>query len=247
MNISQRYESAKEIYSALGIDTDKALKTLAGVPISIHCWQGDDVRGFDVNAALSGGIQTTGSYPGRARTPEELMSDIDKALSLIPGRHKLNLHASYAIIPEGENTDRSNIEPRHFKKWVEFAKARGMGIDFNPTMISHPMVKDGFTLSSPDETVRRFWIDYCRACLKISEYFAVETGFPCIMNIWIPDGLKDIPADRMLPRKRFKEELDEILSAEYDKSKIYRGYVKRDLRNRDIAGADFANNRQNSA
>lgn len=221
MNISQRYESAREIYSALGIDTDKALETLAGIPISIHCWQGDDVRGFDVNAALSGGIQTTGNYPGRARTPGELMADIDKVLSLIPGQHKLNLHASYAIIPEGENTDRSNIEPRHFAEWVEFAKKRGMGLDFNPTMFSHPMVKDGLTLTSPDEKVRCFWTDHCKACLRIAEYFAEETGFPCVMNIWIPDGFKDIPADRMLPRKRFKEALDEILSVGYDKSKVY--------------------------
>lgn len=221
MNIKERYNSAKEIYAKIGVDTDKALDTLAKIPVSLHCWQGDDVRGFDNDSQLSGGIQTTGNYPGRARNSEELMADIDKALSLIPGKHKLNLHASYAIIPEGEKTDRNNIRPRHFEKWVEFAKERGMGIDFNPTMFSHPMVKDGLTLSSPDEGVRNFWIEHCKACIKISEYFANETGVPCVMNIWIPDGFKDIPADRLLPRKRFKDALDEILSVPYDKNKVY--------------------------
>lgn len=221
MNIEERYNSAKEIYAKIGVDTDNALDILAKIPVSLHCWQGDDVRGFDNDSQLSGGIQTTGNYPGRARNSEELMADIDKALSLIPGKHKLNLHASYAIIPEGEKPDRNNIGPRHFEKWVEFAKKRGMGIDFNPTMFSHPMVKDGLTLSSPDEGVRKFWIEHCKACVKISEYFANETGVPCVMNIWIPDGFKDIPADRLLPRKRFKESLDEILSVPYDKNKVY--------------------------
>lgn len=221
MNLKERYESARELYAQLGVDTDKAVETLAQIPISIHCWQGDDVRGFDVNTELSGGIQTTGSYPGRARTPDELMQDIDKVLSLVPGKHKLNLHASYAMIPAGENTDRSNIQPRHFEKWVEFAKARGMGLDFNPTMFSHPMVKDGLTLTSPDKNVRDFWIRHCRSCLKIAEYFAEQTGEPCVMNIWIPDGFKDIPADRMLPRRRFKEALDEILSVDYDRSRVF--------------------------
>lgn len=146
------------------------------------------------------------------------MSDIDKALSLIGGVHKLNLHACYAI---GNTEGRDKIAPKHFEKWVEFAKQHNMGLDFNPTMFAHPMVKDGLTLSSPDENVRRYWIDHCKACIRISEYFAEETGVPCVMNIWIPDGFKDIPASRLLPRKRFKESLDEILSIEYDRSKVY--------------------------
>lgn len=215
-----RYEEAKKIYSAYGVDADKAIETLKDVTVSVHCWQGDDVTGFDSREALSGGIQTTGNYPGKARTPEELMADIDKAFSLMPGKKKLNLHACYAIF-DGENPGRDKIEPRHFAKWVEFAKARNLGIDFNPTFFSHPMVKDNLTLSSPDENVRKYWIEHGKACIKISEYFANETGIPCVMNIWIPDGFKDIPADRLGPRKRFKESLDEILSVDYDKSKVY--------------------------
>ena len=215
------YIEAKEKYAKYGIDTEKALETLKNVSISVHCWQGDDVVGFDSAEALSGGIQATGNYPGRARTPEELMADYDKAFSLIGGKKKLNLHACYAIFEDGEAVGRDEIEPKHFSKWVEFAKARGMGIDFNPTFFSHPMVKDGLTLSSPDEAVRKYWIKHGIACLKIAEYFAEETGIPCVMNIWIPDGYKDIPADRLAPRARFKASLDEILDAPYDKSKVY--------------------------
>lgn len=216
-----RFESATQLYKKYGVDVEKALDTLKNVPISIHCWQGDDVIGFDSKEALSGGIQTTGNYPGKATTPDELMADMDKTLSLIPGKKKLNLHASYAIFEDGEYADRDKIEPKHFKKWVEFAKERGMGIDFNPTYFSHAMVKDGLTLSSPDETVRKFWVEHGKACLKISEYFANETGVPSVMNIWIPDGYKDIPADRIGPRARFKQSLDEILSIPYDKTKVY--------------------------
>ena len=216
-----RYEEAKKIYSSFGVDTEKALNTLKDVTISVHCWQGDDVVGFDSKESLSGGIQTTGNYPGKATTPEELMADIDKAFSLIPGKKKLNLHASYAIFENGEFADRNALEPEHFKKWVDFAKERNMGIDFNPTYFSHAMVKDGLTLSSPDEEVRKFWVEHGKACLKISEYFANETGIPCVMNIWIPDGYKDIPADRFAPRARFKKSLDEILATDYDKSKVY--------------------------
>ena len=219
MNMS--YIEAKEKYAKYGIDTEKALETLKDVSISVHCWQGDDVVGFDSAEALSGGIQATGNYPGRARTPEELMADYDKAFSLIGGKKKLNLHACYAIFEDGEAVGRDEIQPKHFSKWVEFAKARGMGIDFNPTFFSHPMVKDGLTLSSPDEAVRKYWIKHGIACLKIAEYFAEETGIPCVMNIWIPDGYKDIPADRLTPRARFKASLDEILDAPYDKSKVY--------------------------
>lgn len=216
--MSEYYAYAKARYAEFGVDTDKAMEALGKFSVSVHCWQGDDVIGFDGSKELSGGIQTTGNYPGRARTPEELMADLDKALSLIGGTHKLNLHASYAI--DNEN-GRDRVEPKHFAPWVAFAKERGMGIDFNPTLFAHSMVKDGLTLSSPDEEVRAYWIRHCKACLRISEYFAEETGFPCVMNIWIPDGFKDIPANRYLPRKRFKESLDEILSAEYDKSKVY--------------------------
>ena len=216
-----RYEEAKKIYEALGVDTEEALGKLKDVTISVHCWQGDDVTGFDSRASLSGGIQTTGNYPGKATTPEELMADIDKAFSLIPGKKKLNLHASYAIFEDGEFADRNALEPKHFKKWVDFAKERNMGIDFNPTYFSHAMVKDNLTLSSPDENVRKFWVEHGIQCLKISEYFAEETGIPCVMNIWIPDGYQDIPADRVAPRARFKKSLDEILSTPYDKSKVY--------------------------
>ena len=215
------YIEAKEKYLKYGIDIEKALETLKNVSISVHCWQGDDVVGFDSREALSGGIQATGNYPGRARTPEELMADYDKAFSLIGGKKKLNLHACYAIFDDGEVVGRDAIEPKHFAKWVEFAKKRGMGIDFNPTFFSHPMVKDGLTLSSPDEEVRKYWIKHGIACLKIAEYFAEETGIPCVMNIWIPDGYKDIPADRLSPRARFKASLDEILDTHYNKEKVY--------------------------
>ena len=216
-----RYNEAKDIYSKYGIDTEKALETLKNISVSVHCWQGDDVVGFDSKEALSGGIQTTGNYPGKARTPEELMADYDKAFSLMPGKKKLNLHACYAIFEDGEIVGRDKIEPKHFSKWVDFAKERNMGIDFNPTFFSHPMVKDNLTLSSPDEQVRTYWVNHGKACLKIAEYFAEETGIPCVMNIWIPDGYKDIPADRLSPRARFKKSLDEILDTPYDKEKVY--------------------------
>ena len=215
-----RYESAKELYGKFGIDTEEALKKLGDTTISVHCWQGDDVGGFDGDDALSGGIQTTGNYPGKARTPDELMADIDKAFSLIPGKKKLNLHACYAIF-DGNRADRDALKPEHFAKWVEFAKERNIGIDFNPTFFSHPMVKDGLTLSSPDEEVRKFWVEHGKRCVEISDYFAKETGYPCVMNIWIPDGYKDIPADRLSPRLRFKKSLDEILETPYDKNNVY--------------------------
>lgn len=216
-----RYEYAKETYAKIGIDTEAVIEKLADVTVSLHCWQGDDVTGFDSRAALSGGIQTTGNYPGKATTPEQLMADLDKAFSYMPGRNKLNLHASYAIFEDGEFADRDALEPRHFKKWVDFAKERGMGIDFNPTFFSHAMVKDNLTLSSPDEEVRSFWVRHGKACIKIAQYFAEETGIPCVINFWIPDGYKDIPADRYAPRARFKKSLDEILAEPYDKSKVY--------------------------
>ena len=215
------YDYAKSKYAEIGVDTDLAIKTLKDVTVSIHCWQGDDVGGFDNKEALSGGIQATGNYPGKATTPEQLMADIDKAFSLIPGKKKLNLHACYALFEDGEFAGRDALEPKHYAKWVEFAKARGMGIDFNPTFFSHPMVKDNLTLSSPDEEVRQYWVKHGIACIKISEYFAEQTGEPCVLNIWIPDGYKEVPADRLAPRARFKKSLDEMLAIPYDKSKVY--------------------------
>ena len=220
MTIREKYEAAKQAYKNMGVDTDAALEALKKIPVSMHCWQGDDVVGFDGAGALSGGIQTTGNYPGKAKTPEELMADIDKALSLIPGKHRINLHASYAIFEDGQTADRDSIEPKHFAKWVEFAKARGLGIDFNPTCFSHPKAENG-TLSSEILEIRKFWIDHCKASLKISEYIATELGSPVTMNIWIPDGFKDIPADRTAPRARLKDSLDQILSIGYDRSKVY--------------------------
>ncbi len=214
-----RYTEAKCIYEKFGVSTEDALATLKDITVSVHCWQGDDVCGFDSGEALSGGIQATGNYIGKARTPEELMMDIEKAFSLIPGKKKLNLHACYAIT-DG-TVGRDELKPEHFEKWVDLAKKHGVGIDFNPTFFSHPMVKDGLTLSSPDEEVRKYWVNHGIACLKISQYFAEKTGFPCIMNIWIPDGYKDIPGDRFGPRARFKASLDEILATEYDKEKVY--------------------------
>ena len=215
------YEYARKKYAELGIDTEAAIKKLSDVTVSMHCWQGDDVKGFDSEEALSGGIQTTGNYPGRARNPLELMADMDKAFSLIPGKKKLNLHASYAIFEDGVIVGRDKLEPKHFKKWVDYAKERGMGIDFNPTFFAHPMVKDNLTLSSPDDEVRAYWIAHGKACIRIAEYFATETGIPSVINFWIPDGYKEIPADRYSPRARFKASLDEILSIPYDKSKVY--------------------------
>lgn len=212
------YEYAKKEYAQYGVDTEWAIEKLKEIPVSIHCWQGDDVIGLDGGGSLSGGIQTTGNYPGRARNFEELKADIKKAFSLMPGRKRLNLHASYAL---GAEVDRDEYEPKHFKAWVDFAKEIGLqGIDFNPTMFSHKNVKNGLTLSSPDENIRNFWVNHCKACLRIAEYFATEMNSPCLMNIWIPDGFKDIPADRLTPRLRLKKSLDEILSIEYDKEKV---------------------------
>ncbi len=214
------YELAKQEYASLGVDVEKALETLKNIPISIHCWQGDDVIGFDGSGALSGGIQTTGNYPGRARNFEELKRDLAFAFSLMPGKKRLNLHACYAIL-NGERVDRDAYKPEHFAPWVVFAKEQGLdGIDFNPTMFSHGMMKDGLSLSSPDERVRNFWIEHCKACIRISEYFATEMGTPCAMNIWIPDGFKDVPADRLSPRLRLKDSLDKILSIDYDRKKV---------------------------
>ncbi len=214
--MSTMYELAKKKYASFGVDTDAAIEQLKTIPVSLHCWQGDDVTGFDHDGPLTGGIQTT----GKARTPEELMADIDKVMSLVPGKVKLNLHACYAIFEPGEFVDRDKLEPKHFEKWVKFAKERNIGIDFNPTFFSHPKVKNGLTLSSPDAETRKFWIEHGKACIRISEYFAKETGVPCVMNIWIGDGFKDIPADRMGPRMRYKESIEEILKQPFDKNLV---------------------------
>ena len=211
------YEQAKEKYRKIGIDTDAVIAKLKAVPVSLHCWQGDDVRGFDTDPSkpLTGGIQTTGNYVGRARTPQELMADLDLVMKLCPGTKKMNLHASYAIFEDGEWADRDKLEPKHFKKWVDFCKERGLGCDFNPTFFSHPKA-NGLTLSSPDPEIRKFWIDHGKACIHISSYLAQELGQPCVVNYWIGDGFKDIPADRMGPRVRYKESMDEILSESFD-------------------------------
>lgn len=214
------YDLAKEEYASIGIDTEAAIAKLERIPVSVHCWQGDDVIGLDGGGALSGGIQTTGNYPGRASNFEELKADIKRAFSLMPGTKRLNLHANYAVLG-GDKVDRDKYEAKHFAPWVQFAKELGLaGIDFNPTMFSHKMVKDGLTLSSPDESVRKFWVEHCKACIKISEYLADEMGTPTMMNIWIPDGYKDVPADRLTPRLRLKDSLDKILACGYDKSKV---------------------------
>lgn len=213
------YENAKQSFKKYGVDTEQVLETLASIPVSLHCWQGDDVTGFDHDGPLTGGIQTTGNYLGKARTPDELMQDIEKVMTLVPGKKKINVHACYAIFEKGEFVDRDKLEPKHFKKWVDFAKKHDVGLDFNPTFFSHPMASSGLTLSSPDKNIRDFWIAHGKACVKISEYFARETGIPCVMNIWTGDGLKDVPADRMGPRERYKNSIDEILS-DYDKALV---------------------------
>lgn len=215
------FDEAKARYAANGVDVEQALARLEKVPVSLHCWQGDDVRGFDTDPSkpLTGGIQTTGNYPGRARTPEELMADLEMVLALCPGAKKINLHASYAIFEEGEWADRNQLAPKHFKKWVDFCKAHHLGADFNPTFFSHPMC-DPLTLASPNEETRRFWIEHGKCCIRIANYLAEELGQPCTMNIWIGDGFKDVPADRSGPRERYREALDEILSEPYDFAKV---------------------------
>ena len=209
----ERFENAKARYARFGVDVEAALKAASGKAISIHCWQGDDVTGFDrPDGGAGDGIQTTGNYPGRARTFEELTADFKKAADLIPGKKRINLHACYAVFSKGEWVDRDAIEYKHFAPWVAFAKENGYGIDFNPTCFSHPMVKDGLTLSSPDETVRRFWINHCKATRRIANEIGAQLNDKVLNNVWIPDGMKDIPADRMGPRMRLKDALDEIFA-----------------------------------
>ncbi|WP_445430005.1 L-rhamnose isomerase [Bacillus atrophaeus] len=210
MTSNENFERAKQEYEKWGINVEQVLEKIKQVPISIHCWQGDDIEGFEPNKSeLSGGIDVTGNHPGKAHTPEELRRDLEKALSLIPGKHRVNLHAIYAET-SGEAVERDELLPRHFEKWVRWAKDRGLGLDFNPTLFSHPKATDGLTLSHPDIEIREFWINHCIACRRIGEYFGKELGTPCLTNIWIPDGYKDIPSDRLTPRKRLKESLDRI-------------------------------------
>lgn len=211
--MNEGYSVAAARYAEIGADAEHAMAALAGVPISIHCWQGDDVTGLEnTGAALSGGIQATGNYPGRARSFAELTADLDQALRLIPGKKRLNLHASYAVFENGEHAERDELQPKHFRAWVEYAKTRGLGLDFNPTFFSHPMVKNGLTLSSPDDEVRAYWVRHGQACRRIAAYFAKELGTPSLCNVWIPDGLKDVPADRLTPRLRLKDSLDRIFA-----------------------------------
>ncbi len=217
--MSNYYEYAKELYAGQGIDTEEALKKLSDVKISMHCWQGDDVAGFENAGELSGGIAATGNHPGKARNFQELTADLDEAFRMIPGRHKVNLHASYAVT--GRGVDRDALAPEDFKAWVDYAKERGLGLDFNPTLFSHPKAADSLTLSSPDPAIRKFWIDHCKCSRKIAESFGKELGQPALNNIWIPDGYKEVPADRLGPRMRLKESLDEIFSEKLDGSVLY--------------------------
>jgi L-rhamnose isomerase len=214
--IKAQYEFARESYGALGVDTEAAISTLANVSISIHCWQGDDVGGFeDTSSALGGGLATTGNYPGKARTADELRQDLNLAYGLIPGKHRLNLHAMYAETG-GKSVPRNEIGPEHFSNWVEWAQEYNHGLDFNPSLFSHPLAESGFTLSSHEQNIRNFWIQHCIACRRIGEYFGKILGSPCVTNIWIPDGYKDIPADRMTPRERLIDSLDTIFEVETD-------------------------------
>ena len=213
-----RYEEAKKIYAQYGIDTEAAMERLAKLSVSIHCWQGDDVIGFDGSDSLSGGIQTTGNYPGRARNPEELFADLTRAFKLMPGKKRVNVHACYAILGEDKGkVDRDAYEYKHFEPWVKWAKENGLeGVDFNPTWFSHPKMKDGLSLSSPDEETRKFWVNHGKACMKIAAEIGKAMGSPCCINLWVPDGYKDIPSDRLGPRLRLKKSLDEVLEG-YDK------------------------------
>lgn len=216
MSIKENFDLAKKQYEQWGVNVEEALEKLKNIPISIHCWQGDDIAGFEVNQReLSGGIDVTGNYPGKATNPEELRSDLEKALSLIPGKHRVNLHAIYAET-NGVAVERDELEPKHFENWVQWAKENGLGLDFNPTLFSHENAADGLTLAHPSQEIRDFWIKHCIASRKIAEYFGKELGTPALTNIWIPDGYKDIPSDRLTPRKRLKDSLDKIYAVATD-------------------------------
>lgn len=213
--IERGYALARDRYAELGVDADAALKALAGIPVSLHCWQGDDVGGFEgTGADLGGGLAVTGNYPGKARTPDELRQDADRAFGLIPGTHRFNLHASYR--EAGGRVDRDEVRPEHFARWADWAKARGLGLDFNPTFFAHPKAADGWTLAHPDPGVRRFWVDHGIACRRIGAFFGEQLGTPCVTNVWIPDGYKDTPADRKTPRERLARALDEVFAEPLD-------------------------------
>jgi L-rhamnose isomerase len=215
--IQNAYAMAKERYAEYGVDTDKALERLAGIAISLHCWQGDDVGGFESTDGLSGGgIMATGNYPGRARTPDELRSDLGKALSLIPGTHRVSVHASY-LETGGKKVDRDEIRPEHYANWIDWAREKGLGMDFNHTFFSHPKAASGFTLSNYDEGIRNFWIEHGIACRKIAEHIGGELGSPSVLNLWIPDGYKDIPVDRKKSREILKDSLDKVFAEKIDK------------------------------
>ena len=207
------YTEAKARYAQAGVDTEAVLKALDAIPVSMHCWQGDDVAGFEFpDAALNGGIQTTGNYPGKARNPEQLRRDAEVAMSLIPGKKRFNLHAIY--LDTDEKVERDKIEPKHFSRWIDWAKKQDIGLDFNPSCFSHPKFVDGMTLAHPDPAIRKFWIDHCIASRRISDSFGEALGTPAAMNIWVPDGMKDMPADRQAPRQRLLDALDQILNAD---------------------------------
>ncbi len=215
-NLESAYALAKERYAALGVDTDQAIARLDKISISLHCWQGDDVGGFEnPGGELTGGIAATGNYPGKARNADELRKDLDVVYSLLPGKHRINLHAIYAETG-GKKVERNKLRPEHFTAWKDWAKAKGHGVDFNPTCFSHPKAADGFTLAHNDPAIRQFWIEHCIASRKIGEYFGKELGVPAVTNIWIPDGIKDSPADRMTPRRLLLESLDLVLAEKID-------------------------------
>ena len=214
--IEQSYFAAKERYATIGVDTEQAMHSLANVAISLHCWQGDDVGGFEnPGGELTGGIAATGNYPGKARSAEELRKDLDKVFSLIPGKHRLNLHAIY--LESRKPVERNEIRPEHFQGWADWARSNNHGLDFNPTLFSHPLASSGLTLSSYDPAVRQFWIEHCIASRKIGAFLGKELGTLCVTNIWIPDGFKDTPYDRTTPRHLLKESLDKILTEKIDK------------------------------
>ncbi len=216
-----RYESAKQLYAAYGVDTDAAIAKLKNVPVSLHCWQGDDVIGFDHDGPLAGGIQTTGNYPGKAQNGDQLRADIKEVLKYIPGKIKLNIHANY--IEADEYVERDSIKPEHYDKWVDFAVENGMGLDFNPTYFAHPLSTDKGTLSCADENIRSFWVRHGIACRRIGQYFAEKTGMPCVINHWTPDGDKETPVDALAPRLRLKKSYDEIFEATKDVTDVIDG------------------------
>ena len=219
-NIQKAYAMACEQFAALGVDVDAALDRLSRIAVSLHCWQGDDVGGFEApEAGLSGGIQATGNYPGKARNADELRADLDMALGLIPGRHRLNLHAIYAETA-GKHVERNALGPEHFSRWIDWARSAGMGMDFNPTYFSHPLADSGFTLSAADPGVRQYWIEHGQACRRIGAAMGQALGSPCVTNVWIPDGYKDTPFDRVGPRERLKAALDAVFAEKMDRAHL---------------------------